>query len=273
MSPTFQYKVIVAGDGGVGKTTLILKYTEKRFRESYIPTIGVQWTIKELEYQGSSIKMVLWDIAGQEEFKSMRTNFYDGSNAAIIVFDVTDLISFDHVENWLREVQQYCGKIPFILLGNKIDLTEERKVPLEMLKSIALRLDIPYFETSAKTGESVIDMFNAVLERIRQYEPVIEDTFVKPLEVDQKLNINLNDELILLEELIKNNEKIRVINNELKIITNELFRQNPYHEKLEEMSKWRLEKLNLYPEDSSLSSLDKSDFLKKIGSWKIVLNS
>ena len=121
MKAGYQYKIIVVGNGGVGKTTLIIKYTEKRFRESYIPTIGVQWTVKELEYKGNSVKLVLWDIAGQEQFKTMRQNFYQESDAAIIVFDVTNLISFDRVENWLEEVKQHCGNIPYILLGNKID--------------------------------------------------------------------------------------------------------------------------------------------------------
>ncbi|MHA1264221.1 MAG: Rab family GTPase [Candidatus Helarchaeota archaeon] len=166
MSPTRSYKITVVGNGGVGKTTLIIRYTEKRFRESYIPTIGVQWTVKNLRHKGYDVILTLWDIAGQEEFKKIRSKFYEGSDASIIVFDITDLSSFNQVEMWLKEVRQFCGNIPYILLGNKIDLEEDRKVTKELIQSLIKRHHLPYFETSAKTGENVIDMFNAIIEKL-----------------------------------------------------------------------------------------------------------
>ncbi|HUY01081.1 MAG TPA: Rab family GTPase [Candidatus Deferrimicrobium sp.] len=166
MSKTFHYKIIVVGDGGVGKTTLILKYTEKRFRESYISTIGVQWTVKEVNYEGKEIKLIIWDVGGQEIYKKIRTNFYEEGNAAIIVFDLTDPGSFDHVETWMKEVQTFCGAIPFILLGNKLDLIEQRKVEREEVQTFIQKYNIPYFETSAKTGENVVDLFNNIIKTI-----------------------------------------------------------------------------------------------------------
>ena len=271
MSGGYRFKVVVIGDGSVGKTTLILKYTEKRFRESYIPTIGVQWTVKNVEYKEYNVSLILWDIAGQDKFKLMRSNFYEGSDAVIIVFDVTSLISFDHVENWLNEVRQYCGNVPFILLGNKIDLVEERKVTQEMIKKISERYNFPYFETSAKTGENVIDMFNAVIDKTLQQEEG-EICVETPAESGEERRINISDELIILEELIKNNEKIKVINDEFKTITNEIFRQNPYHEKLEEMTQYRLETLNLYPDESNFPAFEKDNFLERIEEWKATLN-
>ncbi len=269
--PTYRFKVIIVGDGNVGKTTLILKYTEKRFRESYIPTIGVQWTIKEMKYEGSIINLTLWDIAGQENFKALRQSFYEGSDAAIIVFDVTNLISFDHVENWYHEIQS-CGNIPIILLGNKIDLVEKRKVPPEMIKSFNDKFNLPYFETSAKTGENVLDMFSAVIDKIHQFEPIKMDTSIKPPEPANEFNTNLIEEMGILEELIKNDKPLQSINKEFKRITNILFKLNPYHDKLEEMTQWRLEKLNYYEENAKLSSSDKTDFLNKIQNWKKNLN-
>jgi small GTP-binding protein len=163
-SMTYQYKVVVLGDGGVGKTTLILRYTEKRFRENYIPTIGVQWTVKEIDQDENHIKLLLWDLAGQAHFKSVRRSFYEGSNAAIIVFDVTDLESLNHVENWLQELQTNCRGIPCFLLGNKIDLVESRKVTRDMVKGFKM----PYFETSAKTGENVLELFNSVIINLQK---------------------------------------------------------------------------------------------------------
>ena len=166
-SVTYQYKIVVLGDGGVGKTTLILRYTEKRFRENYIPTIGVQWTIKEIERDGNHIKLLLWDLAGQAHFKSVRRGFYEGSNAAIIVFDVTDLESLNHVGDWLQELQNNCGEIPCFLLGNKIDLAEARKVTQDMVKGYKMA----YFETSAKTGENVLELFNSVITSLQKKYP------------------------------------------------------------------------------------------------------
>jgi small GTP-binding protein len=163
-SVTYQYKVVVLGDGGVGKTTLILRYTEKRFRENYIPTIGVQWTVKEIDRDGNHIKLLLWDLAGQAHFKSVRRGFYEGSNAAIIVFDVTDLESLNHVGDWLQELQNNCESIPCFLLGNKIDLVEERKITRDMVAG----LKMPYFETSAKTGENVLELFNSVITSLQK---------------------------------------------------------------------------------------------------------
>ncbi len=261
---TLRFKVVVVGDGSVGKTTLILRYTEKRFRESYIPTIGVQWVVKQLEYKENMVYFTLWDVAGQDQFKVMRGSFYEGSDAVIIVYDVTNLISFDHIENWLNEVKQFCENVPFVILGNKLDLKNDRKVTHEMIDSLKQRINLPYFETSAKTGENVMDMFNEVVTKILSHERPI----LKTLEIEEKENVNLNDELVILQELAKNGEPIQVINKELKMITNELFKQNPYHEKLEEMTKWRLEKLNRYEQEAQLTVSDKENLIEKIEDWK-----
>lgn len=170
-SLTYQYKVVVLGDGGVGKTTLILRYTEKRFREDYIPTIGVQWTVKEIDRDGNHIKLLLWDLAGQAQFSRIRRGFYEGSNAAIVVFDVTNVESLNHVGDWLQEIQKNCGTIPCFLLGNKIDLVDMRRVTRDMVTGFKM----PYFETSAKTGENVLDLFNSVITSLqKEYKGNIE---------------------------------------------------------------------------------------------------
>ncbi len=270
---TLRFKVVVVGDGSVGKTTLILRYTEKRFRESYIPTIGVQWVVKQLEYEGNEVYFTLWDIAGQDKFKTMRANFYDGSDAVIIAFDVTNLVSFDHIENWLMEVRQYCDNVPFVLLGNKIDLVNDRKVTREMVDSLIQRYQLPYFETSAKTGENVIDMFNVVVKKIREFKPISDEIQLEIPAISKGGEVNLPEELEILVGLIKNEEKIHLINKEFKLLTNELFKQNPYHEKLEEMTEWRLERLLTYRDDENLRPEDKEQFLDKIQNWKAALAS
>ncbi|MHA1264224.1 MAG: Rab family GTPase [Candidatus Helarchaeota archaeon] len=262
----------IVGDGSVGKTTLIIRYTEKRFRESYIPTIGVQWTVKEILYNNDLVHLILWDIAGQSKFKEVRSNFYAGSNAAIIVFDVTNLISFDHVENWFSEVKRFCGNIPYFLLGNKIDLINERKVTTEMIVTITRRLNLPYFETSAKTGENVIDIFNAVIEGIRKSEVPYITSIQSKITDETVSNVNIKEKILILEDFIRKEKFVQEISAEFKSITNEIFRQNPYHEKLEEMTQWRLEKLNQYPIGSRLSLEDQEEFLRKIETWKKLFN-
>ena len=266
---TYQYKIIVAGDGGVGKTTLILKYTEKRFRESYIPTIGVQWTVKNVQIGEDAYKLILWDVAGQDKFRSMRANFYEGSQAAIIVFDVTNPISFDHVENWIQEVQENCGKIPYIILGNKIDLVERRRIFPETLEPLLKRMNLPYFETSAKTGENVINMFTEVVQSIQHFQEAPSRVSVEISDTSK----DIKKEIQALEELINKNETVKLIIHQFKTVTDQLFKENPYHEKLNEMSQWRLEKLNPYSEDATLSALDKDSFLEKIKDWKKSLDS
>lgn len=270
MCPTLSWKVTVVGDGAVGKTTLILRYTEKRFREAYIQTMGVQFTVKETEHEGDSIKLILWDIAGQEDFRGMRKNFYEGSSAAILCFDLTNLISFDHVENWYREVSFYCGNIPFVLIGNKSDLVSERTVTPEMVRSFTAREKIPYFETSAKTGEGVNDMFQALIRLTRTAESAIEYE-EKDRELPLEAPIDLNEALEQLEQMIEHNERADLVNSKIRAITGELFKKNPYHERLEEITRMRLEKIVMYAPGATLSPSDKEHILSKIQEWKTAL--
>jgi len=150
-------KVVVAGDGGAGKTSLIRRYCTGMFEESRVMTIGVDFQVKIVEADGRSIKLSIWDIAGQERFGSFRGTFYRGAQAVALVYDVTDILSINNLVNWRREIAKVAPKALFCVVGNKIDL--HRVVPRAHAENWAGRLRFPYIETSAKTAEGVEDFF------------------------------------------------------------------------------------------------------------------
>lgn len=150
-------KVVVAGDGGTGKTSLIRRYCTGMFEESRVMTIGVDFQVKIVEVDGRPIKLSIWDIAGQERFGSFRDTFYRGAQAVALVYDVTDLLSMSNLINWHREIAKVSPKALFCVVGTKIDL--HRAVPRVHAETWARRMRCPYVETSAKTADGVDDFF------------------------------------------------------------------------------------------------------------------
>ncbi len=147
------YKVVVTGDGGVGKTSLIRRYATGKFRESRVMTIGVDFQIQVVEIDGRPIKLSIWDIAGQERFGSFRSSFYRGAQAVALVYDVTDPISWENLPRWQAEIARVVPGVRFLVVGNKVDL--ERQVPRQQAIAWAQSRRLPYLETSASTGQGV----------------------------------------------------------------------------------------------------------------------
>ncbi|MEM1658758.1 MAG: Rab family GTPase [Candidatus Jordarchaeales archaeon] len=159
------FKIVVVGDGAVGKTSLIKRYTEESFQSDYIMTIGANFAVKNVEVDGILIKLQIWDLAGQPHFKEVRSSFYKGAVGVMYVFDVCRPESCVNLLNWKEELVKVCGEVPGVLLANKIDLEEHRKVTVDMGKELAARLgEIPYFETSALTGAGVREAFQKIAE-------------------------------------------------------------------------------------------------------------
>ena len=157
-SQKYAYKIIVIGDPGVGKTTLLLRFVDRAFRELYIPTVGVQVSVKQIEFDNNTVvKLNIWDIAGQEHFKSLRNNFYTGSNAVLIVYDLTNPKTFKNVEKWYLDMVKVLGPMPGFLIGNKSDL--HRQVSKLDGEEQATRMKLGFIETSAKTGENIDNVF------------------------------------------------------------------------------------------------------------------
>ncbi|MFX1277812.1 MAG: Rab family GTPase [Promethearchaeota archaeon] len=168
---SFVFKIVVIGDGRVGKTTLIQKFTKSTFKEEYIKTIGADLSNYDYVIDNDKIRLQFWDIAGQDKFHFLRPSFFNKSRAGIIVYSLEDnklgQESFKNIPNWYAEIKKYCGDIPIIIFANKADLVEFSQVdetPIqEFVKENKL---LGYKITSAKTGEGVIDAFNTIIKNL-----------------------------------------------------------------------------------------------------------
>lgn len=173
------FKVIVLGDSNVGKTCLTIRFCGGEFPQKPEATIGVDFRDKDMTIEGESIKLQLWDTAGQERFrKSMVQHYYRNVHAVIFVYDVTKLSSFENLPTWVDECDRHSlsSNIPRVLVGNKCDITERKVVSTNMGQKFAEHNDMPFFETSAKSGEvgeSVNNIFLYVAKKLKSQKPTI----------------------------------------------------------------------------------------------------
>ncbi|MFX1576893.1 MAG: Rab family GTPase [Promethearchaeota archaeon] len=181
--PQFIFKVPVAGDGAVGKTSLIVRYTQGTFTETYKMTIGTSFAVKTVDLDQVIVKLQIWDLAGQPHFGGVRPLFYQGSTGVIYVFSVTDRASFDHLAGWLEEARKNSGNIPGILIGNKTDLMDQRVVSREEAEAFAAQASLRYIETSAKMDENVGDAFHLMAATIMETKPEYGVTSEAPVKV------------------------------------------------------------------------------------------
>lgn len=158
---TAKYKILLLGDGNVGKTSLIMRFTTGRFKETYKATIGTDIFQKIIDNKDLQI----WDLSGQSHFKNIRMKFYKRANGSLIVFDLTNPNSFESLENWVEEAQEVTGDIPSVLVGNKKDLDHLiQPETLEKAKKFAESKGIEFVFTSAKNGDNVEEAFKKLAE-------------------------------------------------------------------------------------------------------------
>ena len=164
------YKVLLLGDSTVGKTCVLLKYTDKIFQDTHMMTIGLDYRLKTMKLQnGQDVKLQIWDTAGQDRFRSITKNYYKGSNGIILIYDVTSLKTFENVKSWVSQIhEEISDKVVIYLVGNKVDMEEERKVTTEEGQKLAEELGVPFIETSAKSGLNIDEIFNDIVERIHK---------------------------------------------------------------------------------------------------------
>lgn len=161
----YTLKLVVLGDFGVGKSSLITRYVQDKFDSDYISTIGVDFLVKEIELKDDiKVKLVLWDIGGQKVWRSKLRLYLKGADGAIVVFDITRPTTAKNVPMWIDYLKDYTNNnLPYILVGNKIDL-EEKSVSEEEVAKLADTQEC--FLASAKTGEVVEDFFTRITELI-----------------------------------------------------------------------------------------------------------
>ncbi|CAD2222071.1 hypothetical protein AGDE_03322 [Angomonas deanei] len=174
MSAEYDYlfKLLLIGDSGVGKSCLLLRFADDSYTESYISTIGVDFKIRTLNLDGKVIKLQIWDTAGQERFRTITSSYYRGAHGIIIVYDTTDMESFNNVKTWLNEIEKYASEnVNKLLVGNKSDLVTKKVVDTQVAKDFADSLGIPFLETSAKNATNVEEAFIRMASAIKANIP------------------------------------------------------------------------------------------------------
>jgi Ras-related protein Rab-7A len=185
-SSRLQLKVIVLGDSGVGKTSILNRFVKQEFSQSYRATVGADFLFKEFTVDGKELSLQLWDTAGQERFQALGNAFYRGTDCCLLVFDITNGDSFENIVSWKQEFLERSGNentnFPIILLGNKCDLLAERKVSKEKAKEWADENKIIFDEISAKEDIRVEDAFIKAARLCMSREEYVRPSLpVKPL--------------------------------------------------------------------------------------------
>jgi len=174
------FKLLLIGDSGVGKSSLLSRFAEDSFTESFINTIGVDFNLKTLRIEGSIVKLQIWDTAGQERFRTITSSYYRGAHGIIVVYDVTNLETFANVQKWLTEIDRYaCSDVHRVLLGNKCDLVIGRKVSINEAQEFANQYNLEFLETSAKSAINVNEAFTkmaiSILRKSNEPSSFIDD--------------------------------------------------------------------------------------------------
>ena len=187
-------KILLIGDSAVGKTSILFRYINDEFPECYMSTIGVEYKIKALIINGKKVNLRIWDTSGQERYRSITQNFYRNANGILFVFDITNKESFNNIKIWLTDSENCETKVTKILIGNKIDLKDERKVDMEAIEKFAEKKEMKYFETSAKEGINIDEIFRELAEQI----------------LGNKTDEEINEEY---KDINKNNNSLYNLNN------------------------------------------------------------
>ena len=170
-------KILLVGDCAVGKTSLLMTFTEGQYNANSRATIGVDLKVKMVNVRGKKVKLTIWDTAGQERFRTLTSAYYRGAHAAILVYDITRRSTFENIREWLKEVDIFTTKedVVKVLIGNKLDLQSARKVNRSEGSDFARDYGMLFFEASARTSLGVQDAFIELVEKILDQPSLVED--------------------------------------------------------------------------------------------------
>lgn len=242
LEPKRAYKIVLIGDPEVGKTSIRRKYMGKSFRADYLKTLGADFAAQKVVVEGESVLLTIWDLAGQSIFHGMRSSFYHGCKCALVVFDVTNPQSLENCYKWAKEASNYSKNTlkNIYLIGNKIDLEDDRLVQPEDIETVAqqfresLSFPVELYETSALTGENIVELFENMSRRLiigddKKEEQMEVQKIEKAPEIEQKTQTESTstDKVIgkvvqMLEELENKMSNLQNDLNEVKKIIKDL---------------------------------------------------
>ena len=195
MSNEYITKILTLGDTTVGKTSIILRFTKEKYTENRLATIGVDFKSQIMQIENNRVKVLIWDTAGQERFKNIASQYYNGGDGAILVFDITNKSTFERISYWLDELNQKknINEMALVLVGNKIDLKDNRQVSSEEAQSFAKQNNIKYFETSAQENIGIDEVMNYIVgECVSIIKKRNEDAFRESIQESNMILSNFN---------------------------------------------------------------------------------
>ncbi|KAG8194184.1 hypothetical protein JTE90_002388 [Oedothorax gibbosus] len=163
------YKILVLGDSNVGKTCIVHRFCDETYYDTYISTIGIDFKQKIVNLDGMPVKLQIWDTAGQERFRTLTTAYYRGAMGILVMYDVTNMDSFNHLSYWFRNVEENASPdVVKVLVGNKCENPHQRVIDQDHGRKIAESCDVPFFECSCKDDVNIDEIFLTVARMIRE---------------------------------------------------------------------------------------------------------
>ena len=193
-------KILTLGDSGVGKTSIIQKFVNDKFNQNMLSTIGVDFQSKVIIINNTKIKLKIWDTTGQERFKTLTSQYYNGADGALLIFDVTSKLSFERINFWINELKEKkkLNELGLLLIGNKIDLVNKRIIDKEEAENFAKNNNLSYYETSAlkniNINNIIIDIAKQCLNNIKRNDENI-------------INNSINEKKMIIENIGGNKKK------------------------------------------------------------------
>ena len=186
---TYKFKLVLVGDCSVGKSSILLRFSEDRFMSNYCPTIGVDFSSKILDV-GTKVKLLVWDTAGQERFRTITKNYYRDADAHLLIFDMTDPLSFENLKYWIKEIKENTDFQNIFLIGTKSDLIIKKSINPSFIKQFIEENNIiNYFEISSKTSSNIDNLFHEIGNYLTNIK-IKKIKKIKNIETN-KININL----------------------------------------------------------------------------------
>ncbi|KAJ5067224.1 ras-related protein rabb1c-like [Anaeramoeba ignava] len=168
MAYRYLFKFVIIGDTGVGKSCILLQFTDSRFQPVHELTIGVEFGARTIDIKGDLVKLQIWDTAGQESFRSITRSYYRGAAGTLLVYDITRRETFNHLKSWLDDAREHSENLEIILIGNKKDLEHRREVKTEEGEQFAKKYGLQFLETSAKTNDHIEEAFQITAQKIHE---------------------------------------------------------------------------------------------------------